>query len=616
MPEAQSDNKEKLSFLISVVIGSVASFVFVRASFASPASAIGIETLGNIKTYIIAVLLWLMVSAASFPILCRVMPSKENKILSVIMTTAASLFFLFMSFEVYMFLSGDKRLTPKYLLALFLYVVGTAVIYQRSISDRFKVLKNAVIIAEIVGFAALWFLSCCYMNTFTTWSFGTMYNIFHSSSYIDSIVNIYFGHPFRGLESELYGHYAMFFVIPLKIFGANMRTIGLLMGTIAAVTYIALAVSLVLSVRQFVIKITSLAVLGVSGILAVSMYWMSFPHRMIFPSLTILALTVVGKRNIKSGKVFAAGLILTTCAVIWNLESGILCAVAWGISGCVIFGRKSNRILSLVVSEAVTVISSCVLALLVLNVFNRTRGGMAMGIKALTGYMKSAGHIASICSPIAIGNAEYIHTVVICMVCALWGLWQLLIRRNDSARVMFALASSVFGVGMITYYVNDSEGGPAIFLGYCVLVAAVLASGIDSKKDLYSVIKKVACIYACTALFTFGAVNRNYYKNIFGIRDSGAWDYQGFRTFALDMDSRIAPDTVAEGYGVSALFLEMGRDDGTDDFRFYLDDVEGADHFIKYWSEDTEFEGYEVVDHFVYGDTNFGYYERIPDEEV
>ena len=617
MSEAKSDNREKLSFLISVVLGSIASFVFVRASVASPDSAIGIASLGNIKTYVIAVLVWLMVSVAAFPILRRSLPAEENKVLSAVITAAASVFFLVISFEIYQFLSGDKRYTPKYLIALFLYVIGTVVIYSRLIDyDRLKTIKTAVIVIEIAGFAALWFLSCCYMNTFTTWSFGTMYNVFHSSSYIDSIVNIYFGHPFRGLESELYGHYALFFILPLKLFGANMRTIGLFMGSLAAITYISLAVSLVLSVKQFIIKITSLAVLGVSGILAVSMYWMSFPHRMIFPALTILALTLIGRRGIKSGKVFAAGLILTTCAVIWNLESGILCAVAWGISGCVIFGRERNRLLSLIVSEMVTVISSCALALAVLNIFNRSRGGFVMGLKALTGYMKSAGHIASISSPIAIGNAEYIHTVMICMVCALWGAWQLIIKHNDSSKVMFALSTSIFGIGIITYYVNDSEGGPAIFLGYCVLVASVLASGIDSKKDLYSVIKKAACIYACTALFTFGAMNRNYYKNIFGIRDSGAWDYKGFREFALDMDSRIAPDTVAEGYGVSALFLEMGRDDGTDDFRFCLEDVEGADHFIKFWSEDTEFEGYEVVDHFVYGDTNFGYYERIPDEEV
>ena len=78
MSEAKSDNREKLSFLISVVLGSIASFVFVRASVASPDSAIGIASLGNIKTYVIAVLVWLMVSVAAFPILRRSLPAEEN----------------------------------------------------------------------------------------------------------------------------------------------------------------------------------------------------------------------------------------------------------------------------------------------------------------------------------------------------------------------------------------------------------------------------------------------------------------------------------------------------------------------------------------------------------
>ena len=53
------------------------------------------------------------------------------------------------------------------------------------------------------------------------------------------------------------------------------------------------------------------------------------------------------------------------------------------------------------------------------------------------------------------------------------------------------------------------------------------------------------------------------------------------------------------------------EDRETEDFHFSYEDVEGADHFIKFWSEDVEFEGYEVVDHFSFNGTCFGYFEKV-----
>ena len=601
-------DKEKAVFLLSAALGLILSFAFVKYSISAPDSALGIASLGNIKTYILAVLVWIAGSCAAFPILTKFLPSKDNKVFGWVILAAAGTFFLYAGFEIYQFVG--KGWNPKYLLTCIVFAAGTIVVSQLCKKLPREKAQNVILVLEVLGFATLWFLSACYLNTFTNWSFGTMYNVFHSSSYIDSIANVFFGHPYRGLECDLYGHYGLFFILPLKIFGGATKTIGIIMGLLAAITFIAFAVSVMLSVKQFIVKVASLAALGLSGTLAVSIYWQSFPHRMIFPALTMLVLTLLGRKK-ASKKSYFIGLILPVCAVIWNFESGVLCAVAWGIYGARVFFQGKNRILSVILAECISAGVSCLGALLVLNIYNAAVHGPVLGFNELRGFAQISGHIDSIASPLAVGNEEYIHTIILCMGCALWGLWKLLVKKEDSPKVMFALATAVFGLGIITYYVNDNGGGPTIFRGYLVLSAAVVASGIDSKKDLYSLVKKGACIYACTAIFAMGAMNRLFWKDIISLKNSGAYNYEEFQAFADRMDSEIAPDTVAEGFGTSALFLAMGRDDCTDDFQFKYEDVEGAEHFVKFWIDPVDFEGYRVVEYYSYGDTCFGYFEKI-----
>jgi len=238
-------DKEKAVFLLSAALGLILSFAFVKYSISASDSALGIASLGNIKTYILAVLVWLAGSCAAFPILTKFLPSKDNKVFGWVILAAAGTFFLYAGFEIYQFVG--KGWNPKYLLTCIVFAAGTIVVSQLCKKLPWEKAQNVILVLEVLGFATLWFLSACYLNTFTNWSFGTMYNVFHSSSYIDSIANVFFGHPYRGLECDLYGHYGLFFILPLKIFGGATKTIGIIMGLLAAITFIAFALSVMLS---------------------------------------------------------------------------------------------------------------------------------------------------------------------------------------------------------------------------------------------------------------------------------------------------------------------------------------------------------------------------------
>ena len=610
MQEEHFWDRNKAAFIAASGTGLILTALLARYSFGHPDSALSIENLGNIKAYILAVMVWFTISVLSFLLYSKILPEKGNKISAGVIAVVAAAFFGYATFEVYQLARVGYAL--KYLAVAVVYVAATVGIYQFVKGRRLQVVKDIVIILEILACSVLWYFSCLYLNTFSEWSFGAMYNVFHTSAYIDSISNVFFGHPYYGLECDLYGHYGLFFIIPMKIFGANTKTIGTIMGVLAGVTFASFGTAIHLSVKQFVVKFTAIVTLALSGMLAVSMYWQSFPHRMIFPALTLLAITLMSRFRLGK-KCYIIGLFLPIFAVIWNFETGILCAIAWGLTGGIVFSKKCGRILGLIISEVISVAVSLGGALAILNLYNKLRNGPVLGFAELRGFAEASRHIDNISSPVPFGNIEYIHALILLMGCVLWGLWKFLIAKEESPKVMFSMATAVFGMGIITYYVNDSEGGPTVFMAYLVLAATAVASGIDSRKDLYSLVKKAACVYACTALFAFGVLNRNFYKDAYSIKVHNCWNYDEFQSFADGVNAAIAPDTKSGGYGASALFLSMGRDDGTDDFDFHLEDVEDTDHFLLLFSGETEINGYGLVTVFGYNGVGFGYYERLPE---
>jgi len=615
MQEEHFWNRSKAAFIMASGTGLILTALFAKYSFGHLSSAVGLDTLGNIKVYILAVMIWFLSSVLSFFAFSKLLPEKGNKILGGAVIGVTALFFGYASFEAFKFMGSEFKITD--ILFFVLYAAGVVVLYHFYDKWGFQKIKGIVVIILIAVFSVLWYNSCCYQNTYNAWAAqGVVYNVYHSSAYIDSISNIYFCHPYYGLECDLYGHYGLFFLYPLRWFGANTQTIGVIMGVLAAVSYASFGLAIHLSVKQFFVKVTALITLAFSGFLAVSMYWQTFPHRLVFPSLTLLALAVCGR--LKPGKKsFIAGLLLTTLAVIWNFETGLLCALAWGVFGAAAFTPKFKRIFLLMITEAVTLVVSCGGALAVLNFYNYVRKGPVLGFAELRGFANSAGFISHVSSAIDFGNVEYTHAIILLMGCLLWGFWKFLFEESSSAKILFAIGVAIFGLGIITYYVNDSGGGPTVFMSYLSMAAAVVASGIDNKKDLYALVKKGACVYACMIIFVFGMINKNFPDNAKSIEEYDCLDYEEFQSFADTVHSQIAPDTKGEGYGVSALFLAMGQDDGTDDFHLHMEDVQDSEHFLTIFAGETELEGYRLVNVFGYKDIGFGlgYYEKIHDEE-
>ena len=81
--------------------------------------------------------------------------------------------------------------------------------------------------------AVMYFLGVWIVNTFE----GDPY---HGEAYLESIYNVADSIPYEELTTGIYGHYGLFFLLPMKIFGAKAVVIQFLIALVGVVTDLAM----------------------------------------------------------------------------------------------------------------------------------------------------------------------------------------------------------------------------------------------------------------------------------------------------------------------------------------------------------------------------------------
>ena len=100
---------------------------------------------------------------------------------------------------------------------------------------------------------------------------------------------MYQGVPYTHNVTSIYGHYGLFFKIPMKLVHGDFRAFGLMMGGLGALTYIGAFLVLQMLVRRRILRVVAafalaFPVLGMRG----GYYWQVWPHRVLFPVLLLL----------------------------------------------------------------------------------------------------------------------------------------------------------------------------------------------------------------------------------------------------------------------------------------------------------------------------------------
>jgi hypothetical protein len=218
--------------------------------------------------------------------------------------------------------------TQPILLMTLLFILEAVVFFYLYSGCSFS-LKDGRWILPVV-YAVLTILIFYSMYTPNIFGRGEWGDSYHGHAYFNSIYNVYWGMPFTGELTSIYGHYALFWKLPMKLVGGDFKMFVLMIAALGALTHLGAFLVLHQTVKSKVMRVlgalaVSFPILGMRG----GYYWQVWPHRMVFPVIMLLFALWVFKKK-KVGAVSAVvGYLICMAGVVWNTETGMILAVSW-----------------------------------------------------------------------------------------------------------------------------------------------------------------------------------------------------------------------------------------------------------------------------------------------
>lgn len=152
----------------------------------------------------------------------------------------------------------------------------------------------------------------------------------HGHAYYNSIYNVYHGCAYTEMTTSIYGHYALFYKIPMKLLGGGFLDYILLNACIGGLCFLCAFITIHLMTKNNMIRLlgclaVTLPILTMRG----GYYWQLWPHRILFASLLMLYAAFCIRYQKLNRITWFLGYLISLLGVIWNTEGGVFCAVAW-----------------------------------------------------------------------------------------------------------------------------------------------------------------------------------------------------------------------------------------------------------------------------------------------
>ena len=153
----------------------------------------------------------------------------------------------------------------------------------------------------------------------------------HGNAYYNTIYNLFKRTPYNDFNNSLYGQYALFLAPILRVAGPSMTNFAYLMSGAGVIYMSCMAYSIHALIKRNSLRILATLSVGISVIgFRIDPYYQTQPHRVLFPGM-MLAYAVFTFNKGKNRRIFQiGGFLLAALAIVWNKESGMVCAIAWG----------------------------------------------------------------------------------------------------------------------------------------------------------------------------------------------------------------------------------------------------------------------------------------------
>lgn len=207
-------------------------------------------------------------------------------------------------------------------------------IKNRKITDVFCiVIEGILIVATVVNNVQI-----------NYWGTGRG-DVYHCSWYYGNIYEVGYNLQLPGGDLEAYGHFMLFYKIPMIIFGNSLLVVGITTIVVMFISLLCIYISSHLLIKNKVLRIGFDLCLFICFTLNFA-YPMNVPHRVFFPSIMLLYMVLIYD-NFNQLKKYL-GYFICVLSVLWCTEAGLICCIAYIVYISLLKLKCTNKISTLI----------------------------------------------------------------------------------------------------------------------------------------------------------------------------------------------------------------------------------------------------------------------------
>ena len=367
-------------------------------------------------------------------------------------------------------------LTELLLLFVLLYKKNTGINeIKKTVKTKqyfFYMLEGLILISTIIN--SVW------LNYwFSDW------DIYHSNWYYNSIYDVANNLPFSDIYQEAYGHFALFYKVPLSILGNNILSLFTITSLIMATSLLCFFITAHRLVKNklYVIGIELCIFICFSHNFA---YPMNLPHRIFFPAMLTLLMTNGINEFKRKHKVL--GYLICLFSMLWCVEVGTFCIIVYIIYISLLKYISCNSIkntLVCAIKNSILLPGSLLWGYFCVQVYHFIVLGKYNSSYSLKNFMgvlvdsdnMSAGQF----NTFYFENAQWIYYWIFLIACLIAGLYKLgLFSNNNKSKysvIMCSLAS--FGLGFMVIIISRPEDYTLV-IAWVILLAFICLDKLKS----------------------------------------------------------------------------------------------------------------------------------------
>lgn len=413
----------------------------------------------------------------------------------------------------------------------------------------------------------------------------------HMDAYFNSIYNVMHGNAYTHYTTSIYGHYGIFYKLPMKLLGGDFIDFILLNACIGALCFAAMFLAL-----HFIVKNDLLRLIGAIAMtlpvlsMRSGIYWQLWPHRILFMALMLCYGAFCVRFRKLNRLTCILGYLLAMAGVLWNTESGLFCAAAW--SGFWILrslcdnSRSIGRTILDFFLQILGLIASFLGAYGIVELYNISCGVSPAGLKEFLFPLLQSSYMDDLLRvDLPDFPSAYVAIMFLLFLAVAWGISQMRFFSHNTGRnsqkltsesvllPCFAFMTGVLTLGQLTYFINRAAyHNLEICHLPCVLLLCLLAEGgMDFVRSFQ--IKKLShyhsgqlfhgtfTVTALVVLLCLASGNVIQYGYNTSLREQ-LHNKQDVHDFAAHVAANIPENTYGFGIGIQEIYAMLRWDTG------------------------------------------------------